>query len=267
MTILLFSASVFLISCFTGVFGVLTGLGGGMLLIPILTLMGVDLYHAMGASLISIITTSMSAASTPSGRCFTNFNMGIFLETGAVLGAFVGAFLLVYLPIYIIAITFSVVLLLSAYSTVTRSPLGEDLIAVHTNFQHRELTSYRKTELFQGWFFMIIGGVLSSILGVGSGAVKVLAMDQILKLPYKVSTATSNFMMGITALTSIGVYFANHYIDPYLVSPVVIGIFIGALIGSKVLQFAKSHLLRIIFSIFAVILAFEMLFIGIKNIS
>jgi uncharacterized membrane protein YfcA len=109
-------------------------------------------------------------------------------------------------------------------------------------------------------------GVLSSILGVGSGAVKVFAMDQVLHLPYKISTATSNFMVGITVSASIGIYFAKDYIEPTITFPVVLGIFLGALVGSKILQFAKSRLLRIVFSLIVIVLAAQMFYMGVKAI-
>ncbi len=266
MTVFEFSLLLFIISCLTGMFGVLTGLGGGILLVPILTALGVNLYYAMGASLISIITTSLSAAITLSGQYFTNIKIGMFLETGAVIGALLGAVLLSFLPISLIAIVFSFVLLFSAYSTFTRRTQEEDPPLSALKLKHIELYEYSVIELLQGWLLMIMGGILSSILGVGSGAVKVLAMDQVLHLPYKISTATSNFMVGMTATASIGVYFAKGYIEPSIAFPVMLGIFLGALVGSRILQFVKSRSLRVVFSILVIILASQMFYMGIKEI-
>jgi len=265
MTTLVFSLSLFLISGLTGVFGVLTGLGGGMLLVPILSALGVNLYAAMGTSLVSIIATSLTAATTESSRQFTHVKAGIFLETGAVIGAFLGTILLSFLSVRIISIVFSIVLLCSAYTTFKRR-MAEDAAAVQSiDLNNIHLEKYPKSQLATAWSFMIGGGVLSSILGVGSGAVKVLAMDQVLQLPYKVSTATSNFMVGMTAATSIGFYLAKGYIKPNLVFPVVLGIFAGALIGSKILQQAKPKSLREVFSVIVVLLALHMLYIGIQG--
>ena len=266
MTVLEFSALLFVVSCFTGTFGVLTGLGGGMLLVPILTALGVNLYYAMGASLISIITTSLSAAITPSGQHYNSVRIGMFLETGAVMGALFGAVLLSILPVSLISIIFSFVLLFSAYSTFIRRTQVEDLTIEQAKLTHIDFKQYSKAELLQGWLLMIGGGILSSILGVGSGAVKVLAMDQVLHLPYKISTATSNFMVGMTASASMGIYFAKDYIEPTIAFPVILGIFLGALIGSKILQFVKSRSLRVVFSVLVVILAIQMFYTGIKEI-
>jgi len=266
MTVLEFSALLFLISCFTGTFGVLTGLGGGILLVPILTTIGVNLYYAMGASLISIITTSLSTATTPSGQYYNSVKVGMFLETGAVLGALLGAVLLSILPVSLISIIFSIVLLFSAYSTFTRRSQEEDLSLEQAKLARVNLKQYTKTALLQGWSLMVGGGILSSILGVGSGAVKVLAMDQVLRLPYKISTATSNFMVGMTATASIGIYLAKGYIEPTIAFPVMLGIFLGALVGSKMLQFVKSHSLRIIFSLLVVVLSVQMFYMGLKAI-
>jgi len=266
MTILEFSLSLFLVSYLTGIFGILTGLGGGMVLVPILTVLGVDLHYAMGVSLISIITTSLSATITHTGQHFANIKMGIFLETGAVVGVMIGGVLLTILPISVISIIFAFVLLFSAYTTFVRRNLDTIHLMIDEKINHVELKDYSKIELLKGWSLILMGGILSSILGVGSGAVKVLAMDQVLHLPYKISTATSNFMVGITATASIGAYLMLDYINYSIAFPVILGVFLGALIGSKILRVVKSQSLRIVFSIVVVLLAFEMFYIGIKEI-
>jgi uncharacterized membrane protein YfcA len=262
MAVLVYSVGLFFISGLTGVFGILTGLGGGMLLVPILSALGVNLYIAMGTSLVSIIATSLTAAITQSSRQFTHIKAGIFLETGAVIGAFAGTILLSWLSVRVISIVFSIVLLCSAYTTFKRRMIEETLSLELIDLSNINLEKYPKSQLGAAWSLMIGGGVLSSILGVGSGAVKVLAMDQVLQLPYKVSTATSNFMVGMTAATSIGFYWVKGYIQPQLVFPVVLGIFAGALIGSKILQRARSKSLREVFSVIIVLLALHMLYVG-----
>jgi len=256
---------LFFISILTGIFGVLTGLGGGMLLVPILNAMGVDLHAAMGASLISIITTSLTAGITESSRQFTHLKAGMFLETAAVVGAFTGTLLLPFLSVSVISIIFSVVLLFSAYTTYSRRTLETLVSSEQLDPTKIHLSNCSKRQLTNAWSLMLGGGVLSSILGVGSGAVKVLAMDQVLHLPYKVSTATSNFMVGMTATASIGVYFSKGYIQSSLVFPVVVGIFVGALIGSKLLQKICSQRLREVFSGVVVLLGLHMFYAGITG--
>lgn len=265
MSVIFFSFSLFLISFLTGIFGILTGLGGGMLLVPILTQMGIDLHVAMGASLISILTTSLCASITQTGIYFTNTKIGIFLETGAIIGAIAGAFLLPYLSISVLSILFSFVLMFSSYTTYARGKSDKAIFYADDTISHVNLKSYSSTELLKGWLLIFFGGILSSILGVGSGAVKVLAMDQVLRLPYKISTATSNFMVGMTATASMGIYFQKGYIDYKIAYPIILGVFIGALLGSKILGIASSRSLRSIFSVIVIILALQMLYFGLKE--
>ncbi len=263
MSILEFSSLLFVIACFTGIFGVLTGLGGGIVIVPILTAFQVDIHLAMGASLISIITLSLSSSTTQTNQTFANIPVGIFLETAAVMGAITGALLLPYLPIYLIAIVFGLVLQFSILSSV-RQPSRVD--SQTTQLQPRELSSFQRPQLVKGWFTMGIAGILSGTLGIGSGTLKVLAMDRMLHLPYKVSTATSNFMVGITAAASVGIYYSKGYIDPNLTFPVVLGVFFGALIGTKILKIAKTQHLKKLFLGVIFIISLQMLYKGITGL-
>ncbi len=266
LSILEFTIFILIISIPIGIFGILVGLGGGIFMIPILTFFGVDIHYAMGGSLISIITLSLGASITKSSQQYTNIKVGVFLETGAAIGAVVGAFLLTQLPVNWIALLFGLILLLSAYLSMRRNKLEEAAAAEHAQLKGIELGKITKVKLFQSWLIIATAGVLSGVFGIGSGTVKVIAMDQVLRLPYKISTATSNFMIGMTAAASIGVYFANDYFNFTVTFPVVVGIFIGTLIGSKMLHTAKTRQLRWLLVGVLVLLGFKMLHRGMTGI-
>lgn len=271
MTTLVFTLLVFTGSFGAGLLGSLTGLGGGVVLVPLLTLgFGIELHYAMGASLISVIATSSGAAAAFVREGFTNLRIGMFLETGTVVGATVGALLATVLPARTIALVFGLVLLYSAYSAVRRKeakdtharsdPLAQMLHLEGSYPTRTRVVSYPVYRVRGGWGVMAVAGLLSGLLGIGSGAVKVLAMDQIMRLPYKVSTTTSNFIIGITAAASAGVYLRRGYVDPGLTMPVMLGVLAGALLGARILVWAKSQMLRYIFSAVIVALGLEMIY-------
>ena len=259
-----------------GMLGSLTGLGGGVVIVPLLTLVfGVDIRYAIGASLVSVIATSSGAAAAYLREGYSNMRVGMFLEIATTVGAVCGAFLAGYLQTSIIAIVFGVVLLYSAYaSTQTRDdpPAGmaADRIATMLRLDGSYPTadgfkSYQVRHVPLGFGLMYVAGVLSGLLGIGSGAVKVLAMDQAMKIPFKVSTTTSNFMIGVTAAASAGIYLHRGYIDPGLAMPVMLGVLAGALIGARILPGAKVRTLRLVFSLVIGALAVEMIFKGMKG--
>lgn len=274
MTVLVFSLLVLGVSYIAGFLGALTGLGGGVVLIPSLVLLfHVNIYYAMGASLISVMATSSGSAVSYLRKGYTSVRIGMFLEVGAVVGAFVGAMLVSYLPAKAIAITFGCMLLFSSYLTWSRKEDAEQLSApAHPWASYLSLDgTYPVTGGFKNYsvhnvplalFVMTIAGALSGLLGIGSGALKVLAMDQAMRLPYKVSTTTSNFMIGMTAAVSAGIYFANGYIDPSLTFPVLIGVILGAFTGARVLAGMRVSRLRKIFSVVVLFLAMEMIYKG-----
>ena len=266
-----FSLLVFSGSLFAGFLGSLTGMGGGIVIVPMLTLLfGVDIHYAIGASLVSVISTSSGAASAYVKEGYTNIRIGMFLEIATTAGAIIGAYLVGIAPSDIIAVIFGLVLFYSAISNVinrssrkakiSNSPLSQYLrLDGNYPLQSGEKKSYNVRRVPQGFGLMFIAGNLSGLLGIGSGAAKVLAMDQIMKIPYKVSTTTSNFMIGVTAVASAGIYLKNGYIDPALVMPVMLGVLAGAFIGAKVLHVAPSKWLRILFSIVVFFMAIEMI--------
>jgi len=259
-----------------GMLGSLTGLGGGVVIVPLLTLVfGVDIRYAIGASLVSVIATSSGAAAAYLREGYSNMRVGMFLEIATTVGAVCGAFLAGYLQTSIIAIVFGVVLLYSAYAsthTLADPPEGmaPDRIATMLRLDGSYPTangqkSYHVRRVPLGFGLMYVAGVLSGLLGIGSGAVKVLAMDQAMKIPFKVSTTTSNFMIGVTAAASAGIYLRRGYIDPGLAMPVMLGVLTGALVGAKILPGAKVRTLRIVFGVVIAALAIEMIFQGVRG--
>jgi len=271
VTITLFSIILLAFSFLAGLLGALTGLGGGIVVIPVLVLLfHIDIHYAMGASLISVIATSSGAAAAYLREGYTNLRIGMFLETAAVTGAFIGALLIAVISTTLLTIVFCFVLFFSAYLTMHRKEEDDILAPSHTwgtflkldgtyPLQNR-LQEYHVQHVPLGLFLMGIAGVLSGLLGIGSGALKVLAMDQALRLPYKVATTTSNFMIGITAAVSAGIYFSHGFINPAISFPVMIGVTGGSLFGARILSKINIRTLRIIFSIVICLIAIQMLY-------
>ncbi|XGV97149.1 MAG: sulfite exporter TauE/SafE family protein [Leptolyngbya sp. BL-A-14] len=272
MNILEFTGLVGLVSMSAGFLGALTGLGGGVVIVPLLTLLfGVDVRYAIGASLVSVIATSCGAAAAFVKEGYTNLRLGMLLEVATTMGAIAGAILAVHIPTQAIAIVFGMVLLATAYLSrqphVEHEATSPDPLATRLKLNN----SYPTTEGMQaysvravplGFGIMTIAGALSGLLGIGSGAFKVLAMDQVMQIPFKVSTTTSNFMIGVTAAASAGIYLNRGYIDPGLAMPVMLGVLFGALLGAKMLIRARVARLRLIFNGVIVLLACEMLYNG-----
>jgi uncharacterized protein len=253
-----FVAALCLTSVLAGGAGAVLGLGGGILLIPVLTLgFGVDLHYAMGASIVSVIATSSGAAAAYLRSSLSNVRIGLFLALATVSGALVGAGLAGVVPARVLELLLGLAL---AYSTVTtvrqlRVELPEvpdaDPLALRFGLEgayydvalDRDV-KYRATRVRQGFVAMFGAGLLSGLLGIGSGAFKVLAMDHCMRLPMKVSTATSNFMIGITSAASAGVYFARGDIHPLLAAPVAVGVLVGAAAGTRLMARLRNTTVR-----------------------
>jgi uncharacterized membrane protein YfcA len=271
---LLFTLIIYTGSFSAGLLGSLTGLGGGVIVVPMLTvLFGVDIHFAAGASLISVIATSSGAASAYVKEGFTNIRIGMFLEIATTIGAIIGATLVGIISVNIVSVIFAVILLYSAVVTFIKkdqniiykpNPIAEKLKLNGNYPAGNKIVSYNVQKVPQGFIMMIFAGLLSGLLGIGSGAAKVMAMDQIMKIPFKVSTTTSNFMIGVTAAASAGIYLKNGYIQASLVMPVMLGVLTGAFLGAKLLTFTSSKSLKIVFSIIILIMAYEMLKNGLK---
>lgn len=256
-----------------GLLGSLTGLGGGIIIVPLLTLgFHVQMRYAIGASLISVISTSSGAAAAYVREGFTNVRIGILLEVATTVGALIGAALAGFIPTSALGILFGVVLLFTAYRNMR--PRAEHVVLNQPDkwSQRFRLDStyptptgkqaYSVQKVPGGFILMFAAGVLSALLGIGSGIIKVLAMDQMMGLPFKVSTTTSNFMIGVTAAASAGVYLHRGYIDPTLAFPVMLGVLLGALLGARILARGRTVWLRRIFTVVVVITALEMLYKG-----
>lgn len=276
MSILSFTALVWLSSFAAGFLGSLTGLGGGVVLVPLLTLaFGVDIHYAVGASLVSVIATSSGAAAAYVRDGYSNLRIGMFLEIATTLGALLGAYLAARFSSNIIAVVFGIVMIVSSYFSrqghEVQSDGGQsDRLAVWLKLDGsypapEGPTHYHVRAVPAGFGLMALAGTLSGLLGIGSGAMKVLAMDQIMRIPFKVSTTTSNFMIGVTAAASAGVYLSRGYIDPGLAMPVMLGVLLGSLLGTRVLVRAKATALRLVFSSVILVLGIEMIYRGLTG--
>ncbi|MCA9521635.1 MAG: sulfite exporter TauE/SafE family protein [Myxococcales bacterium] len=277
MTPLIFSLLAFGISLGAGVLGALLGIGGGIIVVPALTLLlKVDIRYAIGASIVSVIATSSGAAAAYVRERLTNLRVGMFLELGTTAGALTGAYLAGVIGgrwLYLIfgsVLAYSSVMMFrkrdGAVSTAPRSPVA-DRLQLHGSFfdeaQHKRI-DYRVARPGLGLGLMYVAGISSGLLGIGSGGLKVPAMDLAMGLPIKVSTATSNFMIGVTAAACAGVYFARGDIDPFIAAPVAAGVLLGATGGSRLLPRLKSSLVRSMFVIVLFWIALEMILRGLR---
>ena len=276
LNVLEFTFLVWTGSLAAGFLGALTGLGGGVVLVPLLTIFfHVDLRYAIGASLVSVIATSSGSAAAYVKEGFSNIRIGMFLEIATTLGALLGAYLTAKVPANAIAIIFGLMLTYSAYVSRRLRPRTDavqppDALATKLKMNGTfpdtsGIRSYNVYSVPAGFGVMFGAGALSGLLGIGSGALKVVAMDQAMKIPFKVSTTTSNFMIGVTAAASAGIYLSRGYIDPSLAMPVMLGVLLGSLIGTRVLVKTQTKRLRLVFSVVIVLLGLEMLLKGFRG--
>ncbi len=271
-SILLFSLILLAGAYLAGLLGSLTGLGGGVVVIPLLTLVfGVDFHYAIGAALVASIATSSGSASAYVKEGITNIRLGMFLEIATTLGAVAGAFIALWMPTNTIAVIFGGTLVFTAVMTqrrtvdhenVTGSPWARRLKLSGTYPTPQGPKNYQLTNVAGGFSIMTVAGVLSGLLGIGSGVLKVLAMDTAMKVPFKVSTTTSNFMIGVTAAASAVVYLQRGYIEPGIAFPIMVGVLMGALTGARLLKRLPVKLLRLIFSIVILMVALNMIYNG-----
>lgn len=264
-------------SVFAGIIGSMAGLGGGVLIVPFLTLyFHVPISLAIGASIISVIATSSGSASAYVKDKISNIRVGTFLVLFTTAGAIAGAFLEHIAPKNIIYLTFGTVLLISVIpllrkiGMVNQEGVKNDSIAEklslnshYPNVQLGREVDYNVTGVKSGSAMMLVAGILSGLLGIGSGVFKVIAMDTFMKLPIKVSTTTSNFMIGMTAAASAGIYFFNGDVNPFIAGPVALGVLAGAIVGSRILVRTRGSTIRILFAVIIVVVAVEMLLNGV----
>ena len=273
-----FVISLSLISVAAGFLGSLIGIGGGIVVVPALTLIyHVDIRLAIGASLLSVIATSSGAAVTYVRERLTNVRAGMFLEMATTVGAIVGAYITTLFSSNILFILFAAVLSYSAIAMFIKRHQAEilttskDRLANYFNLHgsyfdksERKEIVYKVAGTKLGLGLMYVAGMISALLGVGSGALKVPAMDIAMHMPIKASAATSDFMIGVTAAASAGAYFARGQINPFIAAPVVIGILVGAVIGSRLLNKIAPRFVQVLFMVVLVVVAIEMLQRGIS---
>ncbi len=276
MSVLLFTIIVLLGAFVAGLVGSLTGLGGGVIIIPLLTLvLEVDIHYAIGASIISVIATSSGSAAAYVKEGITNIRIGMFLEIATTISAIIGAVITVFINPSYIAIIFGVILLFSAIMMVRKKvdhsdndTSGKLAVFLKLNGSYptdKGMQNYAVHNVAGGFFMMFVAGIISGLLGIGSGALKVIAMDNIMRIPFKVSTTTSNFMMGVTAAASAIVYLHRGQIDPGIAMPVALGVLTGATVGSKILVKTKTDKLKIIFAVVVAFLALQMIYNGLTG--
>jgi len=276
MTPLVFTLVVFGISLAAGLLGSLLGLGGGLVVVPALTLLlGIDIRFAIGASIVSVIATSSGAAAAYVRERMSNLRVAMFLEVGTTTGALSGAYLAGHVHTRWLFMIFGLVLAFSALEMFRhrhsdQSPVPPDALAdklrLHDSYFDQSLNkdvAYRVTHARLGLALMYVAGCVSGMLGIGSGSLKVTAMDLAMRMPIKVSTATSNFMIGVTAAASAGVYFARGDINPFIAAPVAAGVLVGAVGGSRLLGRIRNQLLRTVFIVVLLFIALQMLWKGV----
>jgi len=268
-----FFCAVLLTSVAAGTVGAVLGLGGGILLVPILTIFyGVDLHYAMGASIISVIATSSGAAASYLRTGLSNVRIGLFLAIATIAGALTGAVLAGIAPVRWLELILGLALAYSAFTTLKQlnvelpADVADDRLALRFRLEGvyydrllDQQVKYRATHVGWGFVAMYGAGVLSGLLGIGSGAFKVLAMDTFMRLPMKVSTATSNFMIGLTAAASAGIYWSRGDIHPLIVAPVAIGVLFGAYLGTALIARMRNTTVRKVFLPIVIYLALSMI--------
>jgi len=275
-----FELLLLVVGAVAGVIGAILGLGGGIVIIPVLTLLfGINIRYAVGASIVSVIATSSGAAATYVKDRITNIRVAMLLEVGTTIGAFAGAMLTTIISTDQLFLLFAVILLYSGVAMVRgRKPqdLGHEVRApdplatrlrLNASYPDALLQTEVAYQVYQvplGLALMLGAGLISALLGIGSGVLKVPAMDQAMKLPIKVSSATSNFMMGVTAAASAGAYFMRGWILPSLAAPVAVGVVLGAWLGSWLMMRMSSARIRKYFVVVIIVVAAQMLLRGLN---
>jgi len=267
---------LFLISIVAGFVGAMSGMGGGIILIPALTFFGMDIKHAIAVSIVSVIATSSGSASAYVRDRITNLKVGMFLEMFTIVGALAGAAITLISGRKFLFILFGIVLL-SSWVALFRQRHESWRQAVHQDsFSHwlelegkyydqsvRKMMEYRGSRAYLGGPLMFGAGMVAGLLGIGAGALKVLIHDLVMGLPPKVSTTTSNLIIGVTALAGASVYLAAGMIDPGLAAPIILGVILGASVGTRLLVRLTNQMVRHFFLLVLLILGIEMILRGI----
>jgi len=253
----------------SGFIGALSGLGGGVFIVPALVVLAkMPMKVAVGASLISVVATSAGASVAFVRDGWTNLKVAMVLECATVTGALTGAYLAGVIPTWILELLFALMMLQSAYFSLEKQeddliehgdPISERLnLGGEVQDETGKLAHYEVVHFPSGAALMVVAGIMSGLLGIGSGALKVMAMDYFMHLPLKVSSATSNFMIGVTAGAGALVFLARGDVATSVAAPVALGVTVGALAGSKILPYANVRALRMTFVVILVLIALEM---------
>jgi uncharacterized membrane protein YfcA len=276
MTPLIFIALT-VIGIVVGLLGAMLGIGGGVLIVPILVLgFRMEVHTAIAVSLVSIIATSCATATMTTGEQLVNISLGMFLETGTTIGAITGAFISVFLPFEWLVGVFIFVISISAYGMIRKSPSGKissskeetlkaqkrsdkagrwgtpgalDFSSSYYDAAHKATVAYVPEKLGYGWGMSLFAGAISGIIGIGGGVIKVPTMSVLMKVPVKVATSTSNFMIGVTAVASALVFYAHGLVDLVVASALLVGVFPGSVLGFRLAYYAQRKHLRYIFAI------------------
>ena len=254
-----------------GFIGALSGLGGGVFIVPALLIFAhVPMGIAVGASLISVVATSAGASVAFVRDGWTNLRVAMALECATVTGAVTGAYLAGIIPTWVLELLFALMMLQSAYFTVTK--VGDTIVPPHSDPLAARLKldgripaetggaeiEYGVVNVPGGAILMVVAGLMSGLLGIGSGALKVMAMDYVMHLPLKVSSATSNFMIGVTAGAGALVFLARGDVATVIAAPVALGVTAGAFAGSRLLPHVNVQSLRTMFVAILLLIAVEM---------
>lgn len=279
MTPFVFMLVIFLVSLGAGMLGSVLGLGGGIIVVPALSLwLGVDIRYAIGASIVSVIATSSGAGAAYVKDHMVNLRLGMFLELATTIGALTGAFLAGIVSARWLEVAFGLALIYTALAmwrhnhnevrTFDRPDRLATALALNGSYHNHatsEIVSYRVCRTGAGFALSGVAGVMSGLLGIGGGVIKVPAMSVFMRIPIKVAAATSTFMIGVTAAASAGVYFARGDIDPYIAGPTAIGVVCGSLFGSRQMRRLNSAVLRAAFTIVLIVIAIQMLYRGLTS--
>lgn len=268
---------LFSVSVGASALGGMLGMASGIFIVPVLVLFGsIDMHTAVAASLVSVIACSCGSAAAYLEEGLTNIRLAVVLEVATTLGALTGVFLIGVVPVSVLYLLFSAVLIISAQQMLARrAPTSQELVEMggrwastlrlHASYPDPVLgrdVSYHVQRLPMGLSLMYGAGVISALLGIGSGVLKIPAMDTALRLPLKVSSATSNFMIGVTAAASAGAYYLRGDIVPGIAGPVALGSVAGSILGARILIRASSDRLRVLFVAVLIVLATQMLLLA-----
>lgn len=273
-----FELAIFIVAILGGTIGAVIGLGGALVITPLLsTVLGVPLHYAIGASLVAIICTSTATSMVSlKSHGLTKEKLGLFLALATAIGAIFGAHLAIMMSSKLLFLIFGGILIIVATLSFLRkkkhsvisyskvSNMSEKLQLNDRIVVDDKIQTYNVEHPILGFIFMVGAGFIGGLLGIGAGIFKVIAMDKVMKIPFRVSASTSNFIMGITAFAATSAYYFAGFIDSLITVPVAMGTLIGATIGSKIMPFIPTKVLRLIFFVVILIAAIQMIFKGLS---